>query len=170
MVWIPAFFVFFLRQFMKFGRCGTPIMLLWEMAFEFLLKNGSENPAETKNNNNIFFLFLHQNNYVLWVLIKRNGGEIRKISIFFGWKKKVPYLMFVLFRLHVAFNNLSVILGRCLDVAGSSMLTFRALSHWNIIHPPPPPPDTWHIPPSHIILTQIWSVLIPCSTFLMLSA
>ena len=33
------------------------------------------------------------------------------------------------------------------------------------------PTDTWHnIPPSHIILTLNWPVLIPSSTFLMLSA
>ena len=39
---------------------------------------------------------------------------------------------FVLFGLYVAFNNFSVISWRCLDVAGSSMLTFRVLPHWNI--------------------------------------
>ena len=38
----------------------------------------------------------------------------------------------VLFGLYVAFNNLSVISRRCLDVAGSSLLTFRVLPHWNI--------------------------------------
>ena len=31
--------------------------------------------------------------------------------------------------LNVAFNNLSLILRRCLDVGGSSMLTFRVLPH-----------------------------------------
>ena len=36
--------------------------------------------------------------------------------------------LFVLFRLYVPFNkNLSVISQLCLDVAGSSMLTFRVL-------------------------------------------
>ena len=38
---------------------------------------------------------------------------------------------FVLLGLYVAFNKLSVILRRCLDVAWSSMLTFRVLPHWN---------------------------------------
>ena len=37
--------------------------------------------------------------------------------------------LFVLFGLYVAFYNLSVISRRCLDVAGSSMLTFRVLPH-----------------------------------------
>ena len=40
--------------------------------------------------------------------------------------------LFVLFGLYVAFNNLSVKSRRCLDVAGSSMLTFRVLPHWNV--------------------------------------
>ena len=35
--------------------------------------------------------------------------------------------LFVLFGLNAAFNNLSVILRWCLDVAGSSILTFRVL-------------------------------------------
>ena len=79
--------------------------------------------------------------------------------------KEVPCL-FVWFGLNVAFNNLSVISRRCLDVTGSSMLTFRVLPHWNIM-----PQTLWHdIPPSHIILTLSWPVLIPSSTFLMLSA
>ena len=69
-----------------------------------------------------------------------------------------PYLcmiLFVLFGLYVAFKNLSVILRQCLDVAGSSMLTFRMLPHWNIT-----PQTLWHdIPPSHIILTLSWPVL-----------
>ena len=38
--------------------------------------------------------------------------------------------LFVLFGLYVAFSNISVI--SRLDVAGSSMLTFRVLPHWNI--------------------------------------
>ena len=72
---------------------------------------------------------------------------------------------FVWFGLNVAFNNLSVISRRCLDVTGSSMLTFRVLPHWNIM-----PQILWHdIPPSHIILTLSWPVPIPSSTFLMLS-
>ena len=37
--------------------------------------------------------------------------------------------LFVLFGLYVTFNNFSVISRRCLDVAGSSMLTFRVLPH-----------------------------------------
>ena len=36
---------------------------------------------------------------------------------------------FVLFRFYVTFNNLSVILQWCLDVAGISMLTLRVLPH-----------------------------------------
>ena len=73
---------------------------------------------------------------------------------------------FVWFGLNVAFNNLSVILRRCLNVAGSSMLAFRVLPHWNIT-----PQTLWHdIPPSHIILTLSWLVPIPSSTFLILSA
>ena len=56
---------------------------------------------------------------------------------------------------YVAFNDLSVISRRCLDVAGSSMLTFRVLLHWIIILQ-----TIWHdIPPSHIILTLSWPVL-----------
>ena len=75
-------------------------------------------------------------------------------------------ILFVWFGLNVAFNNLSVISRQCLDVTGSSMLTFRVLPHWNIM-----PQTLWHdIPPSHIILTLSWPVLIPSSTFLMLSA
>ena len=63
--------------------------------------------------------------------------------------------LFVWFGLNVAFNNLSVISRRCLDVAGSSMPTFRVLPHWNIM-----PQTLWHdIPPSHIILTLSWPVL-----------
>ena len=37
---------------------------------------------------------------------------------------------------YVTFNDFSVIWWRCLDVAGSSMLNFRVLPHWNI------PPET----------------------------
>ena len=63
--------------------------------------------------------------------------------------------LFVWFGLNVAFNNLSVILRWCLDVAGSSMLTFRVLPHWNIM-----PQTLWHdIPPIHIILILSWPVL-----------
>ena len=65
----------------------------------------------------------------------------------------------------VAFTNLSVISGWCLDVTGSSMLTFRVLPHWNVM-----PQTLWHdISPSHIILTLSWPDPIPSSTFLMLS-
>ena len=64
-------------------------------------------------------------------------------------------LVFVWFGLNLAFNNLSVISRRCLDVTGSSMLTFRVLPHWNIT-----PQTLWHyIPPSHIVLTLSWPVL-----------
>ena len=41
--------------------------------------------------------------------------------------------LFVLFWLNVPFNNLSVISGRCLDEAGSSLLLFRVLSNRTII-------------------------------------
>ena len=48
--------------------------------------------------------------------------------------------------LNVAFNNLSVISRPCLDVAGSSMITFRILPHWNIT-----PQILWHdMPPSQL--------------------
>ena len=54
-----------------------------------------------------------------------------------------------------AFNNLSVISWWCLDVAGSSMLTFRVLPHWNITSQ-----TLWHdIPPSPILQTLSWPVL-----------
>ena len=39
---------------------------------------------------------------------------------------------FFLFELYVAVKNLSIISRRCLDAAGSSMLKFRELPHWNI--------------------------------------
>ena len=66
----------------------------------------------------------------------------------------VTVCLFVWFGLKIAFNNLSVISQRCLDVAGSSMLTFRVLPHWNHAK------TLWHdIPPSHIILTLSWPVL-----------
>ena len=48
------------------------------------------------------------------------------------YSKELTYpsiCLFVLFGLNVAFNNLSVISRRCLDVAGSSMLTFIVLLH-----------------------------------------
>ena len=61
---------------------------------------------------------------------------------------------------YVTFNNLSVISLWCLDVAGSSMLTFRMLRHWNSIH---------DIPSCHIMLPFGWPVLIPSPTFSMLS-
>ena len=41
-------------------------------------------------------------------------------------KESFIYL-YILFRLNVAFNNLSFISQRCLDVTGSSMLTLRML-------------------------------------------
>ena len=69
--------------------------------------------------------------------------------------------LFVWFELNVAFNNLSVISRQCLDVTGSSMLTFRVLSHWNIM-----PQTLWHdISPRHIKLTLSWPDPIPSSTF-----
>ena len=49
-------------------------------------------------------------------------------SLLYRYKIQV---LFVLFGLYVAFNILAVISRRCLDVAGSSMLTFRVLPYWN---------------------------------------
>ena len=96
---------------------------------------------------------------------KWNGSYKRAISYIFHNIFNISLttgVLFVWFGLNVAFNNLSVISWRCLDVAGSSMLTFRVLPHWNI-----KPQTLWHdIPPSHIILTLSWPVLIPSSTFL----
>ena len=81
-----------------------------------------------------------------------------------------------------AFNNLSVISWWCLDVAGSSMLTFRVLPHWNItpqnfdiiFHQVPfyrQLADQFfmskclgRIPPSPILLTLSWPVLALLST------
>ena len=97
----------------------------------------------------------------LWLQLKRTTNCAMEPAA--GW---VMLCLFVWFGLNLAFNNLSVISRRCLDVAGSSMLTFRVLPHWNIM-----PQTLWHnIPPSHIILTLSWPVPIPSSTFLMLSA
>ena len=91
---------------------------------------------------------------------------LKTAAVYVSYKNSLFLILFVWFGLNVAFNNLSVISRRCLDVAGSSMLTFRVLPHWNIM-----PQTLWHdIPPSHIILTLSWPVLIPSSTFLMLSA
>ena len=87
---------------------------------------------------------------------------LQTVQIQISWLLK----NFVWFGLNVTFNNLSVISRQCLDVTGSSMLTFRVLSHWNIM-----PQTLWYdIPPSHIILTLSWPVPIPSSTFSMLSA
>ena len=88
-------------------------------------------------------------NYPIWLL--KYGSK--------PWNKFLrenSVLLCVWFGLNVAFNKLSVISRRCLDVAGSSMLTFRVLPHWNIT-----PQTLWHdIPPSHIILTLSWPVLL----------
>ena len=59
-----------------------------------------------------------------YILIHRTDFNLKKES------SKV--IFFILFRLNVAFNNLSVILRRFLDVTGSSVLTVRVLPHWNI--------------------------------------
>ena len=60
----------------------------------------------------------------------KNEITIHKVPIFLiKWFKYV----FVWFGLNITFNNLSVILWRCLDVAVNSMLTFRVLPHWNIM-------------------------------------
>ena len=42
------------------------------------------------------------------------------------------FFFIILFRLNVASNYRPVILRRCLDVTGSSMLTLRMLPHWHI--------------------------------------
>ena len=75
------------------------------------------------------------------------GIVVTKLDQMFTYYIAVRVSLF-LFRFHVTFNNLSVLSQQCLDVAGSSMLTFRVLPHWNI------KPQTRHdSPPSHIILT-----------------
>ena len=73
------------------------------------------------------------------------------------------YLLF--FGSNITFNNLSVISRRYLDAAGSSMLTFRVLHHKSIS------PQT-HVMTfaSNFIPILVWPVLIPSSTFIMLSA
>ena len=48
------------------------------------------------------------------------------------WNNESSMVYFILFRLSVAFNNLSVIPRCCLDVTGNSMLTFRVLPRCNI--------------------------------------
>ena len=70
-------------------------------------------------------------------------------------------VFFVFLGFYIIFQQ-SFILQWCLDVTGSSMLTFRVLPHWNM-------PQIHDIPPSHIIPTSGWPVLIPNSTLLMLS-
>ena len=65
--------------------------------------------------------------------------------------------------LHVAFNNLSVILQQCLDVAGSSVLTFRVL----LTGISCPRQLTWYSTQSHYTDIELTS---SSSTFLMLSA
>ena len=47
----------------------------------------------------------------------------------FKFQDKSGKVCLSLFGLYVPFNNLSVISRWCLDVAGSSMLTFRVLPH-----------------------------------------
>ena len=68
--------------------------------------------------------------------------------------------MFVCFIwVNVTFNKLLVILLLCLGVAGTSMLAFRELPHWNYM------PQTWlDIPSCHIIQKMGRPVLIPNST------
>ena len=58
-----------------------------------------------------------------------------KLSDRFQHEKRKFYLFYsfiFLFRLNVAFNNLSVISRRCQDVTGSSMVTLRVLPPWHI--------------------------------------
>ena len=80
------------------------------------------------------------------------------VKLCFLWKiNKIS--LFVWFGLNVAFNNLSVISRWCLNVAGSSMFTYRVLPHWNIM-----PQTLWHdIPPPHYTGTELTS---SSSTFL----
>ena len=93
---------------------------------------------------------------------------------YFSMKTYVVFVCFIraLCRFQQSFSHIMTVSGYGRE------LTFRGLSHWNIssmltfrvlslkYHSS----DTWHdIPPSHIILTLSWPVLIPSSTFLMLS-
>ena len=59
------------------------------------------------------------------ILIHRTDFNLKK-------RKFQCLFLFILFRLNVAFNNLSVISRRFLDVIWSSMLTLRVLHHWHI--------------------------------------
>ena len=106
-----------------------PLTLAWKYQLELceaLLRSAITHIFLEKKDNTILFLFCLLKNLLVW------------------------------FGLNVPFNNLSVISRRCLDVTGSSMLTFRVLPHWNTT-----PQTLWHdIPPSHIILTLNWPVLV----------
>ena len=64
--------------------------------------------------------------------LKKTGLRFQRTSCLKVWMDKG---LFVLIMLYITFNNISVISQRCLDVAGSSMLTFRVLPHWNIMPP-----------------------------------
>ena len=98
--------------------------------------------------------------YWKWTCPKSWGRRVHSSKMGQYSNTITPYyiytnIWFVWCGLNVAFNNLSVISRRCLDVTGSSMLTFRLLPHWNIM-----PQTLWHdIPPCHTILTLSWPVL-----------
>ena len=68
----------------------------------------------------IFFLFYLNKTFMLTIRISRSEQTVIRVFVWFG--------------LSVALNNLSVISEQCLDVAGSSMLIFKLLPHWNIRH------------------------------------
>ena len=73
--------------------------------------------------NSPFFFAWTRKRYDIQFLsnVKKEGSNVY-LFIFF----------FILFRLNVAFNNLSAISRRHLDVTGSSMLTLRVLPHRHI--------------------------------------
>ena len=79
------------------------------------------------------FFFLPEKWFCHFMQIISKGDNLHEMKKLFSWKIQfVVCSLFVLFGLYVTFNNLSVISQRCLDVAGSSMLTFRVLLYWNI--------------------------------------
>ena len=85
---------------------------------------------------------------MLWVKVLHQGASDEYLQHMFSWRNKnllrilknlLFLCLFVWFGLNVTFNNISVISWWWLDVAGSTMLTFRVLPHWNIM-----PQPLWH--------------------------
>ena len=112
-----------------------------------------------------FFKISYLNNLFSWSIYIWTTCILKGRLFFHDIDPGSFFLLFVLFGHYVAFNNLSVLSRRCLDVGDSSMLTFWVLPHWNIT-----PQTLYMIFHRHIILTLRWTVLIPSSTFLILSA